>query len=802
MTARFDANAPSSFARPLTPPSINGSRGIASPPPDMPLPSTPTPSTRKSSRSNLKDRAISMTSPRSTVMTFQRSRDSFGNELGVAASRRGTDSNIPREEDEHTSSFEDYDDDDQDGFLDDETERQPHTRPDLHRLATSEVPHGFPAPPTRAPSALNSAAMDSRNFVPSRLRQNGSSQTHTSLTPRDSARNSRKQRHEPQEYSYLEDGRDPMASERRSRPPSVNSTASSAAADFYRRTYAKTDLNFWEPSSRVANGSRVNHGPISNLPDWASLRGTDLTSHPVSHVQQDVEYSIMRLISPAVFEQFLSDPLGRHRFREYLNTFEDGANDLDFALDVQEHMRAFANLRQGSEAIHTVYVRDPENRVDLPSDLNAGLLTSLRATHALQHQLEGVHSHLVQTMFNSAFQRFIRASITEYSRVRLGALATNDNGDGLGAAFVLTNPRLRDHPIVLVSPAFCELTGYPQEAILQRNCRFLQGPSTSPASVQRIRDSLNTGSPSIELLLNYKRNGEPFWNLLCIIPLRDAKGRVQYFVGGQVNVTGALTTEGLSFLLGGGRSYENLPDPETTRLYGVEASPTLLKYYSSTDLSSDQKARRKVDGSSIRQRTAHAAGAQLYGQQESRPALFENSGSQHDLGIGTKSANNGFMKRLLSRRKESPSQSLGRTAESEARRTGNTLEDHIDDFAATYSRLALVKKEKREVLFVTSSLLEFFDLPINTPQQIYESSLLHVDLLSLVCGEDRNDTKRLRGDIQVAIRTGKTLKIAVKIRQPARGLFATSTVVKSSVLHISPLKDVENNASATIVVFA
>ncbi|KAE8271838.1 hypothetical protein A4X09_0g494 [Tilletia walkeri] len=798
MTARFDANAPSSFARPLTPPSINGSRGIASPPPDMPLPSTPTPSTRKSSRSNLKDRAISMTSPRSTVMTFQRSRDSFGNELGVAASRRGTDSNIPREEDEHTSSFEDYDDDDQDGFLDDETERQPHTRPDLHRLATSEVPHGFPAPPTRAPSALNSAAMDSRNFVPSRLRQNGSSQTHTSLTPRDSARNSRKQRHEPQEYSYLEDGRDPMASERRSRPPSVNSTASSAAADFYRRTYAKTDLNFWEPSSRVANGSRVNHGPISNLPDWASLRGTDLTSHPVSHVQQDVEYSIMRLISPAVFEQFLSDPLGRHRFREYLNTFEDGANDLDFALDVQEHMRAFANLRQGSEAIHTVYVRDPENRVDLPSDLNAGLLTSLRATHALQHQLEGVHSHLVQTMFNSAFQRFIRASITEYSRVRLGALATNDNGDGLGAAFVLTNPRLRDHPIVLVSPAFCELTGYPQEAILQRNCRFLQGPSTSPASVQRIRDSLNTGSPSIELLLNYKRNGEPFWNLLCIIPLRDAKGRVQYFVGGQVNVTGALTTEGLSFLLGGGRSYENLPDPETTRLYGVEASPTLLKYYLSTDLPSDQKKGAKSDTSSLRHLNAHAAGSQLfYDNPRNTPT---SDSASHGM---NKNSSGGLMKRLWSRRQDTQlSQSLGRTAESEARRGAATIEEHMDDFAATYSRLALIKKDKREILFVTSSLLEYFDFPVSTPQQLYQSPLLHLDLLSLICGEDRNDTKRLRNEVQVAIRTGKTLKIAVSIRQPPRGLFGSSAVRKNAVLHVSPLRDVENNPSAAIVVFA
>ncbi|CAD6971793.1 unnamed protein product, partial [Tilletia controversa] len=201
----------------------------------------------------------------------------------------------------------------------------------------------------------------------------------------------------------------------------------------------------------------------------------------------------------------------------------------------------------------------------LPSDLDASLLGSLRTTFALQHQLDGVHSYLMQTLFNSAFQRFIQASITEQSRVRLGAFASDDNGDGLGAAFVLTNPRLRDHPIVLVSPAFCDLTGYPQEAILQRNCRFLQGPSTSPASVQRIRDALNSGGSSIELLLNYKRNGEPFWNLLCIIPLRDAKGRVQYFVGGQVNVTGALTSHGLSFLLGGGRPYEKLPDPETTR---------------------------------------------------------------------------------------------------------------------------------------------------------------------------------------------------------------------------------------------
>ncbi|KAE8263835.1 hypothetical protein A4X09_0g7128 [Tilletia walkeri] len=738
---------------------------------------------------------VSTRSPRGIPRKL--SKDTFGN-MSYSSHSKVDQERGSSDQSKSSSPCEDEDD----YFPDGEIERD-HGMMRLNngRLTNQVVVSGFPMPPARGPSqAFSSPRMDHRDAPGSpsahRFRNHSSQgnlrQNIVGRTPPGYRR---------RQLSGLDQDNSTLVSE--SRPESVSSHDSSTPG-LDRRTDARTGIEAWDPpapptvSSTFLQGSQ---SPMPNLPDWASLRDKEQTSHPTSLVQKDVEYSILRLISPVVFEKFLSDPLGRHRFREHLGTTNEGTKALDFLLDVGEHIRALGNVERGSKALYDVYIRDPDIHIELPADLHTSLVVSLRSISGLHHQLEGVHSHLVQTMFNSAFQRFIRASITEHSRVRLGALATNDNGDGLGAAFVLTNPRLRDHPIVLVSPAFCELTGYPQEAILQRNCRFLQGPSTSPASVQRIRDSLNTGTPSVELLLNYKRNGEPFWNLLCIIPLRDAKGRVQYFVGGQVNVTGALTTEGLSFLLGGGRSYENLPDPETTRLYGVEASPTLLKYYSSTDLSSDQKKRAESDQGSIWQRGGQAAGAQLYGPDDFSPAASGKSKSQHDLGIGTKSGNSGYMRRLWQRRKESPSQSLGRTAESEARRTGNTLEDHIDDFAATYSRLALVKKEKREVLFVTSSLLEFFDLPINTPQQIYESSLLHVDLLSLVCGEDRNDTKRLRGDIQVAIRTGRTLKIAVKVHQPARGLFGSSTALKSSVLHISPLKDVENNASAVIVVF-
>ncbi|KAJ7025227.1 hypothetical protein C8F04DRAFT_968086, partial [Mycena alexandri] len=74
----------------------------------------------------------------------------------------------------------------------------------------------------------------------------------------------------------------------------------------------------------------------------------------------------------------------------------------------------------------------------------------------------------------------------------------------LGDTFVLTNPRLPDHPIVLVSDGFVDVTGYPKAQIIGRNCRFLQGPGTPPASVQRIRDGLNSGKGSTELLLNYR----------------------------------------------------------------------------------------------------------------------------------------------------------------------------------------------------------------------------------------------------------------------------------------------------------
>lgn len=86
--------------------------------------------------------------------------------------------------------------------------------------------------------------------------------------------------------------------------------------------------------------------------------------------------------------------------------------------------------------------------------------------------------------------------------------------------------------------AFTNITGYTRDEIVGTNCKFLQGPETSPDEVQRIRDALNEGRVFQGTLLNYKKDGAPFWNHLTITPLHNAvDGRVTNFVSVQRDVT-------------------------------------------------------------------------------------------------------------------------------------------------------------------------------------------------------------------------------------------------------------------------
>ncbi|MBI0476461.1 PAS domain-containing protein [Sphingomonas sp. MA1305] len=102
---------------------------------------------------------------------------------------------------------------------------------------------------------------------------------------------------------------------------------------------------------------------------------------------------------------------------------------------------------------------------------------------------------------------------------------------------LITDARLDDNPIVFANAAFARLTGYDREAILGRNCRFLQGPDTDRAEVARLAAAI-ADRETIELdLLNYRADGTTFWNRLLVSPVFDEDGTLTYFFASQLDVT-------------------------------------------------------------------------------------------------------------------------------------------------------------------------------------------------------------------------------------------------------------------------
>ncbi|PNT65634.1 hypothetical protein BRADI_4g45310v3 [Brachypodium distachyon] len=103
--------------------------------------------------------------------------------------------------------------------------------------------------------------------------------------------------------------------------------------------------------------------------------------------------------------------------------------------------------------------------------------------------------------------------------------------------FVVSDATKPGHPIMYASAGFFNMTGYTSKEVVGRNCRFLQGSGTDPAEIAKIRQALADGSNYCGRVLNYKKDGTPFWNLLTIAPIKDEDGRVLKFIGMQVEVS-------------------------------------------------------------------------------------------------------------------------------------------------------------------------------------------------------------------------------------------------------------------------
>ncbi|MFD1568901.1 PAS domain S-box protein, partial [Halolamina litorea] len=77
---------------------------------------------------------------------------------------------------------------------------------------------------------------------------------------------------------------------------------------------------------------------------------------------------------------------------------------------------------------------------------------------------------------------------------------------------VIVDPHEPGQPLIYVNRGFERITGYDESELLGRNCRMLQGEATDPDPVGELREAIQAEEPTTVELINYRRDGTPFWN--------------------------------------------------------------------------------------------------------------------------------------------------------------------------------------------------------------------------------------------------------------------------------------------------
>ncbi|SLM34442.1 white collar [Lasallia pustulata] len=226
-----------------------------------------------------------------------------------------------------------------------------------------------------------------------------------------------------------------------------------------------------------------------------------------------------------------SDPALLLRFTAFLSTHRpQSVPILIYYLDALKAMKAINYANAIAEALEPIagfdFTADPAIRTSNP-------VLEQKASEAfdslVKEDLPAYVTHIYIQVVSLSISRRITGTLPAHLQ---------EASEGLAEVFCLTDPSRPDNPIVFASEEFHRTTQYGMTYALGRNCRFLQGPKTNPLSVRRIKDSVLAGKEHSEVFLNYRRDGSPFMNMLMIAPLCDSRGKIRYFIGAQVDVSG------------------------------------------------------------------------------------------------------------------------------------------------------------------------------------------------------------------------------------------------------------------------
>jgi PAS domain S-box-containing protein len=112
-----------------------------------------------------------------------------------------------------------------------------------------------------------------------------------------------------------------------------------------------------------------------------------------------------------------------------------------------------------------------------------------------------------------------------------GALRLRDRAiRSISQGIVVTDALRGKNNVVYASPSFEVLSGYTVDEVMGRNCWFLEGSNTDPTTITEFNEALQRGENHSADILNYRKDGTPFWNNLSISPVTDDLGTVTNIV--------------------------------------------------------------------------------------------------------------------------------------------------------------------------------------------------------------------------------------------------------------------------------
>lgn len=257
---------------------------------------------------------------------------------------------------------------------------------------------------------------------------------------------------------------------------------------------------------------------------------------------------IFDVYAPSTVMAVFQDPAAMARMRQFAEP-RGHANDIDFLLQIGQYNQAMTSvasiLANMSLKFTGVAASEP---VRLPLTVGKALSAGIRETSktlmpGLESTFDDAKSFIEQTLAQDLYPDFVKHQLSLNLQVIGPGYSPNQVCPGFGEAFCLSDPNEEDDPIVFASDGLACLTGYSTGDMISRNCRLFQGPGTRGSCVDRMRNGLAKHDEFTELVLNYTKDGRPYWNLVFMARLAGADGTTRFHLGGQVDVTEILERE-------------------------------------------------------------------------------------------------------------------------------------------------------------------------------------------------------------------------------------------------------------------